>query len=154
MTWQEITLNLFIAVALLAGIFGILWLVYRPDRNGWPWAGSGGAHAAPSSTPQPEHPVDPSWPPPAVPEPWSPEQRAHRLRQEVMALSTAGWIPVGDDGVTASLVRGQPVNHVLHLILTLVTCGAWAIVWIILAATGGQKHRVVWVTEYGQVMYR
>ena len=29
---------------------------------------------------------------------------------------------------------GQKPNHVLHLILTLVTAGLWGIVWILLAA--------------------
>lgn len=28
--------------------------------------------------------------------------------------------------------RGPRTNHLLHLILTLLTCGAWAVVWIIM----------------------
>lgn len=30
----------------------------------------------------------------------------------------------------------QPANHTLHLILTLITCGVWAPVWIIMATAG------------------
>ena len=31
---------------------------------------------------------------------------------------------------TALIRFGKPINHVLHLILTLVTFGLWGIVWL------------------------
>jgi hypothetical protein len=40
---------------------------------------------------------------------------------------------------------------VLHLIITLFTCGLWAIVWIVLALTQGEKRHMVVVDEYGNV---
>lgn len=49
----------------------------------------------------------------------------------------------------AVLVRGKPVNHTLHLILSLVTCGVWALVWATLGVAGGEKRYVVQVDEYG-----
>jgi hypothetical protein len=50
------------------------------------------------------------------------------------------------------LVKGKPVNHTLHLILTIVTCSAWGLVWLILWLTGGEKRLVVSVDEYGNVL--
>ncbi|MBB3041971.1 hypothetical protein FHU40_001772 [Nocardioides soli] len=50
------------------------------------------------------------------------------------------------------LVDGKPVNHVLHLILTLVTCFAWAIVWLILVGVGGEKRYSLSVDAYGNVL--
>lgn len=41
---------------------------------------------------------------------------------------------------TALVVHGRPVNHVLHLLLTLVTCGTWGLVWGFLALVGGEKR--------------
>jgi hypothetical protein len=32
-----------------------------------------------------------------------------------------------------ALVRRQKANHILHFLITFFTCGAWALVWIIVA---------------------
>jgi hypothetical protein len=47
------------------------------------------------------------------------------------------------------IVKGSKTSHVLHLILTLVTAGLWAIVWIALAIFGGEKRTVIDVDAYG-----
>jgi hypothetical protein len=49
------------------------------------------------------------------------------------------------------MVEGQPVNHVLHAIITIFSCGLWGIAWIILAITGGEKRAMVVVDEFGNV---
>ena len=41
------------------------------------------------------------------------------------------------------LVKGHRVNHTLHLLLCIPTIGLWAIVWIILSITGGEKRKVL-----------
>lgn len=53
----------------------------------------------------------------------------------------------------ASVVTGEPVNHVLHAILSLFLCGLWVPVWIIIASTNGEKHLTVSVDEYGTVRW-
>jgi hypothetical protein len=49
------------------------------------------------------------------------------------------------------LLTGQVVNHVLHAILTLFSCGLWAIVWLLLFVTGGVKRHIVQVDDWGNV---
>jgi len=49
-------------------------------------------------------------------------------------------------------VRGKPVNHLLHLILTIVTVGLWGIVWIIVALTGGERRMQIAIDEYGNAV--
>ena len=49
----------------------------------------------------------------------------------------------------AIVVKGKPTNHILHLLLTVFTAGIWAIVWIILAVTGGETRFKLAVDEYG-----
>jgi hypothetical protein len=49
------------------------------------------------------------------------------------------------------MVAGKPVNHVLHLLLTLFTC-LWGIVWLILIATGGEKRYALTVDNYGHIL--
>ena len=51
----------------------------------------------------------------------------------------------------AVLVRGKKVNHILHLFLSIFTLGLWAIVWVILTLTGGEKRQVITVDDYGNV---
>jgi hypothetical protein len=50
------------------------------------------------------------------------------------------------------MVTGHRTNHVLNLILTLVTLGIWAIVWILMVALGGEKRAVVSVDENGNTL--
>ena len=51
----------------------------------------------------------------------------------------------------AVIVRGQRCNHVLHLLLTLVTLGLWLIVWVLVAIMTGGQRALLTVDEYGQV---
>ena len=75
-------------------------------------------------------------------------------RKELLARTVAGQVASGariesQSDFQAVVVRGKPVNHVLHLILTLVTLSIWGIVWIALAIFGGEKRSMVTVDEYG-----
>ena len=47
------------------------------------------------------------------------------------------------------LVKGHRPNHVLHLVLTLVTFGLWGFVWLAAAVFGGEKRTSVNVDEWG-----
>jgi hypothetical protein len=42
-----------------------------------------------------------------------------------------------------------PTNHVLHLILTLVSCGLWAPVWLVLAIINANTDRTTVTQTYG-----
>ncbi len=45
------------------------------------------------------------------------------------------------------LVHGRPVNHILHLLLSVFTVGLWLVVWLILTVTGGEERVLVQVDE-------
>jgi hypothetical protein len=77
------------------------------------------------------------------------EERKELLARTVSSQIAAGGRVESQSDFQAVLVHGKKVNHVLHLILTLVTLGMWAIVWIILVAAGGEKRSLVAVDEYG-----
>ena len=79
----------------------------------------------------------------------SPEQRKELLARAVANQVRQGGRVESQTDYQAVLVTGQKVNHVLHLILTLVTFGLWGIVWIILAFIGGEKRVVIDIDEYG-----
>jgi len=52
---------------------------------------------------------------------------------------------------SAVVVHGQKVNHVLHLLISVLLCGIWLPVWLVIALTGGEKRRVISVDACGNV---
>lgn len=73
-----------------------------------------------------------------------------RLLEQAIRYAAESGTRIESQGDTfAVVVRGEPVNHLLHLVLTLATGGLWIIGWLVLAATGGEKRFVVAVDERG-----
>ncbi|MFE9725232.1 hypothetical protein ACFYQ5_16940 [Streptomyces sp. NPDC005794] len=64
----------------------------------------------------------------------------------------AGWRVESRSGSQAVLVRGQPVNHVLHAFLTVFSCCLWGVVWAVLALTNRVERVVITVDAQGQVV--
>ncbi len=52
---------------------------------------------------------------------------------------------------SAVVVSGQRVNHVLHLLISVLLCGLWLPVWFIIAASAGEKRHVITVDPCGNV---
>lgn len=78
-----------------------------------------------------------------MPRPLSDDERKAWLAQQVDEHLRYGWQIESRTDNLASLRRGKPINHVLHLILTLLTCFAWALVWIGLVIFAGEKHKTI-----------
>ena len=58
---------------------------------------------------------------------------------------------VSQAGTNAVLTKGKKVNHILHLILSVLTAGIWLIVWAILVATNKPQRILLTVNDQGQV---
>lgn len=67
-----------------------------------------------------------------------------------MDAISKGWKIQSQGQFHAVIVEGSGVNHILHLLLTLVT-GVWIVVWFLLAAFGGERRRMIYVNEQGDV---
>jgi hypothetical protein len=85
-------------------------------------------------------------------EPKTPDERKALLAQAVANSVHEGWRVESQTDFQAVMARGHRPNHILHLILTIVTLGIWAIVWILLTLLGGEKRAVVSVDEYGNTL--
>lgn len=77
-------------------------------------------------------------------------ERQRRLSARIDALVGDGSSPTGGrwrlesrSDFEAVLVRDRKVRHRLHLALTFVTLGMWALVWMLLAAHSDQPKRKV-----------
>jgi hypothetical protein len=89
-----------------------------------------------------------------APERPSSDQRKSMLAQAVASEVARGARVESHTDYQAVLVRGKRVNHVLHLILSLVTLFFWVPVWIILAVVGGEKRTVLGVDDWGHIQKR
>lgn len=79
------------------------------------------------------------------------EERTAVLERYVAGAGQLGWRVQSMSATQAQLLKGKPTNHVLHLILSLVTLGAWLVVWAAVTILAGQKQRLVTVDQFGQV---
>jgi hypothetical protein len=90
-------------------------------------------------------------------EPSSPQERMTMLDQAIAGFVGEGGRLVDRGEWTAVVLVGKPVNHVLHLVLTICSifcCGIWAPVWLFISAVGGERRQTLTVDEYGQVTQR
>ena len=78
-------------------------------------------------------------------------ERRRRLAHHVASAVANGRRVETQSDFQAVLVKGHRVNHVLHLILTLVTVGLWAPVWLLMVFVGGEKREILQVDEFGNV---
>ncbi len=77
------------------------------------------------------------------------DERREILSRQIGSLLSQGRRVESQSDFQAVLLRGHAVNHILHLIITIVTLGFWGIVWIALVALGGEKRELVQVDEWG-----
>ena len=83
-----------------------------------------------------------------------PAVRQERLNQAIAAELARGGRIESQTGSSAVIVRGSRVNHILHLLLTLITIGFWVIVWLIISAAGGERRRIINADASGNVSTR
>jgi hypothetical protein len=84
--------------------------------------------------------------------PLPPDQRRLILNSAIMRQVSLGWRVETQLDTQAILSNGGQINHPLHLVLTVVTCGAWLPIWLILAITGVEKRITLQVDAHGVVL--
>ena len=80
------------------------------------------------------------------------DERKSILARAIASLVARGRRVESQADYQAIMVRGRPVNHILHLIISFFTGGFWIPVWLGLVIFAGEKREVVEVDEYGQVL--
>lgn len=77
---------------------------------------------------------------------WTQFHRADPPPPPVTTQPQANWYPMPGPAYPApphSTVVVAGPNHGLHAVLTLLTCGAWGLIWLIVAITTQREVRVV-----------
>ena len=82
---------------------------------------------------------------------WDSDPRKQALATAISNEVRSGWnVQSQSDYQAVMHIPAQKTNHVLHLILTLITLGFWGLVWIAMVVIHkGEQHEVVSVDEYG-----
>jgi hypothetical protein len=73
------------------------------------------------------------------------------LDQQVFKVVASGGKVLARTPTSAVVDVGTPVNHVLHLLISVLLCGLWLPVWLIIAVTGGERRITVMVDEHGEI---
>ena len=93
-------------------------------------------------------------PPESPPTPIDVSTRSDAERKKMLADAIQRQVVQGgrvesQSDFQAVIVHGGKVNHTLHVIISIFTCGLWLIPWLVMGAVGGEKRTVVSVDEYG-----
>jgi hypothetical protein len=73
----------------------------------------------------------------------TPQERNAMHDQQLMAVASQGGRVETRTANAAVVVTGKPVNHVLHLLLSLFLCTMWVPVWLIMAAVGLERRATI-----------
>ncbi|WP_326652579.1 MULTISPECIES: hypothetical protein [unclassified Streptomyces] len=100
--------------------------------------------------------AEPLQPPPGYfgAEESTPDETRRRLILDwaVNQRIASGWRVESRSETQAVMVRGEPVNHVLHAILSLVTCFLWVVVWAVLTVVNRVERVALTVDAQGHVV--
>jgi hypothetical protein len=115
------------------------WLKRTTDENGqrtalFPW-GSDTRLPKPSTTPKTD------------------SERKEILNRRIIKDVANGFRLEAQTDFQAVLGYGKNANHILHLLLSLLTFGFWIIVWIIAAISSRKKTIILSIDEFGNAHY-
>lgn len=82
----------------------------------------------------------------------SDEERKRMLADAIQRQVVQGGRVESQSDFQAVLVHGQSVNHTLHVLISIFTCGLWLIPWLVMGSVGGEKRTLVSVDDYGNVL--
>jgi len=86
----------------------------------------------------------------AVPLPDGQRQQILQNRLSQLLASGHGRIESATPYV-ATVISGEKVNHVLHLLISVLLCGLWLPVWFLISLSGGEKRHVLTVDPCGNI---
>lgn len=78
------------------------------------------------------------------------DERKELLADVIAVQMSKGYRIESQADFSAVMVKGHRINHVLHLILSILTLGAWLIVWFFVWAFAGERRLAITIDEYGR----
>jgi hypothetical protein len=85
--------------------------------------------------------------------PLPPDRLRAILGNAIMRQVALGWRIESQVDNQAVMASGGEVNHLGHFVASVLTCGAWLPVWVILGLTGAEKRLSITVDPHGVVLF-
>jgi hypothetical protein len=85
--------------------------------------------------------------------PLPPERLRVILGTAIMRQVALGWRIESQFADHAVMATGNEVNHPVHLLATILTCGAWVPIWVIMGVTGNERRVTITVDPNGVVLF-
>lgn len=85
--------------------------------------------------------------------PFPPDRLRAILGNAVMRQVARGWRIESQVDNQAIMATGGDVNHAAHLVISVLTCGAWVPVWLTLGLVGSEKRVFITVDPNGVVLF-
>lgn len=79
-------------------------------------------------------------------------RRALILDWAVSQRIASGWRVESRSETQVVMVRGRPLNHVLHAVLTVFSCFLWGVVWLVLGVTNKVERIALTVDAMGDII--
>ena len=81
------------------------------------------------------------------------EERKAILAKGIVMQVANGWRLDVQTDFEAVLSSGKKVNHILHLLLSIVTVGMWILPWILMAMGNRIRRQTISVDEFGNTRF-
>lgn len=81
------------------------------------------------------------------------EERKAILQQKIVQHVGLGYRVETQTDFQVVLSHGGKVNHIMHLLLSIVTFGFWLIIWLLLAMFSRKKFITLSVDEFGNTHF-
>ena len=78
-------------------------------------------------------------------------KRSAILDHQLVKIVGNGGQVLARTPTSAVVAFGKPVNHILHLLVSVLLCGLWLPVWLLIAATSGEKRMTLAIDEDGEM---
>ena len=79
----------------------------------------------------------------------SDSERKSILEKQIIFYASAGWSLETQTEFAAVMSSGKRLNHILHLLLSIVTFGFWLIVWLFLLMVNRITKLTISIDKFG-----
>jgi hypothetical protein len=81
----------------------------------------------------------------------SDSERKSILEKQIIFYASAGWSLETQTEFAAVMSSGKRLNHILHLLLSVVTLGFWLIIWFFLLMVNRITKKTISIDRFGNI---
>lgn len=83
----------------------------------------------------------------------SENEKANKLALAISTEVSKGWRVESQSQIQAVLVKGKPINNTLHIVFSVLTLGAWLLIYIPILLVNRRQTKIIRVDEFGNTLF-